>query len=514
MNIVGIDLGTTYCAIAYLDSMGKACVQPVKDGHLLPSLIYCDTEDNNELLVGQIAKGMASDRPENVAGNFKRHMGKGLPIKLHNMEFTPKDLSAVLLKKLKQDFEEAVGPIGTAVITVPAHFEAEARKATLEAARIAGIPCDTLINEPTAAILSCAATKRLQGKVLVFDLGGGTFDATLAEVKGEDVKVLTSQGDLDLGGRIFDLEILLLANEAFRAEFGEPLIDETKAQLEDPNSLAFRCHQEKAEEIKKDLSGRKSSARTFIRTGDNKSLTVKINREQFEEKIAPYLGKAWTAIEVAMEDAGLTAADIDHVLLVGGSVRIPAIQEGLARIFGQGKIMTAPSVDEAVCLGAAIRAALEADSRMLNSVQRSALENKSLTDVTNRHYGTLTINVEDGRLINAIILKKDTPLPCSATETFYTIVEGQTEVECKITESSWEERDADLVQLKATATLHLPPNRPAEREVRVTYSYDINQVIQCEFLDVESGRKEVVELNLEKESDKANDFQIDDFVID
>jgi molecular chaperone DnaK len=176
--------------------------------------------------------------------------------------------------------------------------------------------------------------------------------------------------------------------------------------------------------------------------------------------------------------------------------------------------MTAPSVDEAVCLGAAIRAALEADSRMLNSVQRSALENKSLTDVTNRHYGTLTINVEDGRLINAIILKKDTPLPCSATETFYTIVEGQTEVECKITESSWEERDADLVQLKATATLHLPPNRPAEREVRVTYSYDINQVIQCEFLDVESGRKEVVELNLEKESDKANDFQIDDFVID
>jgi molecular chaperone DnaK len=513
MSVVGIDLGTTYSSISYLDAAGKPCIVPLKDGgRMLPSLIYYDVESGGELRVGQIAEQQSPIFPERVAGNFKRFMGKDHVIKVLGKDFSPTALSAVILKKLRQDFEQSVGPITSAVISVPAHFETEAREATLEAARIAKIPCSILVNEPTAAILSASLTKSLQGKVLVFDLGGGTFDVTLAEVKGESVEVLSSEGDLDLGGRHFDMEILLQANEGYLKEHGEPLVQEGRNDLLKPNSLAFRQHQTDAESVKKTLSAVARTPKTFLQEG--KSSTVDFSRKQFEDRISTYLAKASTLVDVVLENAGMDPCDVNHVVLVGGSTRVPAVHAQLKKMFDEERVISAPNVDEAVCLGAAIRAGLEAADGELSVAQKIALASTSLLDVTNKNYGTLSLDGASGELKNSIILRKDTQLPCKATDTFFTVNDNQTEVECKVTECSYDERDPDLVTIKKSAVLKLPPGRSAGQEIRVTYSYDVNQVVHCEFFDVASGRRQEIQLALDNDCETSVEFEIDDFVIE
>lgn len=513
MSVVGIDLGTTYSSISYLDAAGKPCIVPLMDGgRMLPSLIYYDAEGGGELRVGQIAEQQSAISPGQVAGNFKRFMGKNHVIKVLEENFSPTALSAVILKKLRQDFEQSVGPITSAVISVPAHFETEAREATLEAARIAKIPCSILVNEPTAAILSSSLTKSLQGKVLVFDLGGGTFDVTLAKVEGESVEVLSSEGDLDLGGRHFDMEVLLQANEGYLMEHGEPLVLEGRDELLKPNSLVFREHQTNAESVKKMLSVVARTPKTFLRAG--RSSTIDFSRGQFENRISTYLAKASTLVDVVLENAEMDPCDVDYVVLVGGSTRVPAVRELLTKMFDEERVISAPNVDEAVCLGAALRAGLEAADGELSMAQKAALASTSLLDVTNKNYGTLSLDGASGELENVIILRKDTPLPCKATDTFFTVHDDQTRVQCKVTECSYDERDPDLVTIKKSTILELPPGRSSGQEIRVTYSYDVNQVVHCEFFDVSSGRRQEIQLNLDDDCEASVEFKIDDFVIE
>jgi molecular chaperone DnaK len=183
-------------------------------------------------------------------------------------------------------------------------------------------------------------------------------------------------------------------------------------------------------------------------------------------------------------------------------------------MFDEERVISAPNVDEAVCLGAAIRAGLEAADGELSVAQKIALASTSLLDVTNKNYGTLSLDGASGELKNSIILRKDTQLPCKATDTFFTVNDNQTEVECKVTECSYDERDPDLVTIKKSAVLKLPPGRSAGQEIRVTYSYDVNQVVHCEFFDVASGRRQEIQLALDNDCETSVEFEIDDFVIE
>ncbi len=514
MSFVGIDLGTTFSAISHLDSSGRPAIVPLRDGpRLLPSAVFANPGAVGQLLVGDIAVAQLATNPDRVAQDFKRHMGSGKTIQLGDKTFSPTELSSVILRRLKQDYEDAQGvAITSAVISVPAHFQAEAREATLEAARLAGLPCEFLINEPTAAILSSSRSMDLDGTVLVFDLGGGTFDATIAKVEGGEVEVLTSEGDLDLGGRDFDNAVLEIGDQFCLEEHGYSLLgDQAGAEGKSRSQKQFQTD---AVKTKITLSQLDTARLTLHDDKANKTTTGNVRRADFERAIAPFLGKAESVVDLALENAHLQPADIDHVLLVGGSVRVPAVQDLLQRTFGEDKVRLAPNVDEAVCLGAAVRAGLAANPHLLTPAQKATLAGSSLAEVTNKSYGTLTVaDPATGRMNNAVILSKDTPIPCSKSDTFYTVADGQTAVQCQLTEYVYDEEDADLVSVKVSEELSLPPGRPAGQEIRVTYSYDVNQVIHCEFLDVASGRKASFQVEPDRGASNSS-FNIDDFVID
>lgn len=514
MSFVGIDLGTTFSAISHLDASGRPAIVPLRDGpRLLPSAIWAKPGAGDQLLVGDIAVNQLGTTPELVAQDFKRHMGSGMSFQLGDRSFSPTELSSFILRRLKQDYEDSQGvAITSAVISVPAHFQAEAREATLEAARRAGLPCEFLINEPTAAILSSSRSMNLDGTVLVFDLGGGTFDATIATVCGGEVEVLTSEGDLDLGGRDFDNALLEIGNRFFVEEHGYPLLGDQPGSVD--RSLSQKRYQADAVRTKIDLSTLEDARLTLTDREANKTTSKTVLRSEFERALVPFLGKAESVVDLALENAKLQPADIDYVLLVGGSVRVPAVKALLERSFGADKVRLAPNVDEAVCLGAAVRAGLAANPHLLSPAQKATLAGSSLAEVTNKSYGTLTLaDPATGRLTNTVILSKDTPIPCSKSDTFYTIVDGQTTVNCQLTEYPYDEEDADLVPVKLSEELALPPGRPAGQEIRVTYSYDVNQVIHCEFLDVASGRKASFQVEPGRGGSNSS-FNIDDFVID
>lgn len=511
MAIVGIDLGTTFSAIAHLDDSGKPAIVPVSGERTLPSLVYVDREQGDRLVVGAVAGNMLRAKPEFVAGDFKRHMGRGKTLDVGGVSLTPIALSSVILKKLRQDFEAAVGKITHAVISVPAHFESNAREATLEAARAAGIPCTNLINEPTAAILTCSAAGRVQGNVLVYDLGGGTFDITAARVSGDDVKVLSTEGDLDLGGRDFDELIIRHASQEFEKKHGSPL-----CAADSPH--ASKRHWEAAEALKKGLSSLGEIVEVFSNSELAAMVEVKLTREELEDLIRGKLSKSMQLVDLVLENVEWSPDEVDRILLVGGSTRVPLVKELLANVFGAEKVVSAPSVDEAVALGAAIQAGLTAEADQLTRMQVESLGDRSLSEVTSMVYGTVTL-AGSGELEVATIIPKDAPIPCKKKDTFYTTHAGQTEVNCRVTEHPYEESDPDLVKVKDSVTLHLPPGREAQKEIVVTYSYDANQCIHCEFVDVESGNKAEMKVDAgssakPKGDGVSMDFNLDDFVIE
>ncbi len=492
-NIVGIDLGTTFSSLAMLNTIGKPEIVPNADGdRLTPSAIFFDEDNGGIIRVGIEA---LNSRHLNAARSVrwvKRHMGDpDFKASIDGKDWTATELSALILKKLQQDGSAQAGEIRDAVISVPAHFDEIRRKATMDAGTAAGFNVIGIVNEPVAAALCYATTRDVSGRVLVYDLGGGTFDVTLMDVNGLDMEILCSQGDHALGGIDFDKTVLDLLQKMYHDKFGADLItsEEERAKYED-----------EAEDIKKTLS-RRPVAKTML-YGPGGSMRAEITREMFDQGITPLVARADMLVEVVLEEAGLKPSDVTTVLLVGGSTRVPLIRTHLEGIFGFPPECSI-NVDECVALGAALHAGLtklRIDPDDVASGIREGLKDITLTDVCNHSYGTICapIDRETGRRVvqNRIILKKNTPLPCEISQTFYTVSEGQKRVEVTITQG--EDMDPAYVNRIATHSLELPPDRPAERPIQVTYSYDLNQRMHCAFQDIESGR--VLEL----------DFSLDD----
>ena len=497
-NIVGIDLGTTFSSLAMLNAIGKPEIVPNADGdRLTPSAIFFDEDNSGVIRVGIEALNSRHLNPSRSVRWVKRHMGDtDYKVHIDGKDWGPVELSALVLKKLRQDAAAQVGEIRDAVISVPAHFDEIRRKATMDAGTAVGFNVIGIVNEPVAAALCYATSRDVSGRVMVYDLGGGTFDVTLMDVKGLEMEILCSQGDHALGGIDFDRQVQEILQKLYRDKFNTELIncEEDKAKYED-----------EAEDIKKTLS-RRPVAKTIL-YGPSGSMRVEVSREMLEQSITSLVGRADMLVEVVLEEAGLKPSDVDTVLLVGGSTRVPLVRTHLEQIFGFPPECSI-NVDECVALGAALHAGLTEMRQHPDQVPAgiyAGLKDISLTDVCNHSYGTICapVDKETGRRVvqNRIILKKNTPLPCETSQTFYTVSEGQKRVEVTITQG--EDADPAYVNRIATHSLELPPDRPAERPIKVTYSYDVNQRMHCKFQDIESGRLLELDFSLDEQGNVA-----------
>ncbi len=507
-KLVGIDLGTTFSAIGVLDDIGKPEIVPNEDGErITPSAVLFPEDEPGKALVGDVALKAQAYRPDRVIKNVKQQMGDEITIPIDGTSYTPQQISSFILKKLAQDASLVKGEIEKVVITVPANFRESSRKATMDAGELAGLEVTHIINEPTAAALYYASIADVSGRVLIYDLGGGTFDVTVADVRDKNVEVVASLGDQHLGGSDFDRKLVEMFHDRHEKERESPLYRSSD------ESLQFLAD---AEDLKRMLSKRER-ARTML-NGPNGPFKVELTRDEFEEMISAHIAKTTTLIDGVLDEAECTTADISQVLLVGGSSRIPYVQKTLTRIFGK-EPTRAVNVDEAVALGATIYAGLR-DPQALNAAQTSAISRMRLTDVCSNYYGTLSIdaNHTTGRFetVNTIILKKNTPLPCSNKETFYTAGDDQTQIECTVTQSQFPETDPEFVNVLDKALFSgLPPGRPAGQPIEVTFSYDHNERMHCVFLDTESGKKHEATLCPKGAGDaEAQKRDVVDFIVE
>jgi molecular chaperone DnaK len=496
-NIIGIDLGTTFSAVAVIDETGRPKIVHNEQGqNITPSVV--SLEDAGKALVGEAArKEIRHDRPL-IKHRFKRDMGTSAKYENNGSLLTPTDLSGMVLKKLLQDTVDKIGAINEAVVTIPANFSNEAREATMAAAKAAGLNISFIINEPTAAALYYAfkSDGKLDGNYAIYDLGGGTFDVSIIAVKGYEVEVLASNGLTRLGGKDFDEDVCGAIHKKYQALTGESL---------DVADFSWN----EAEEERKALS---SKDKTIVRVMRQ---NVTFTRGELEELISTKIAQAELLCETTMEEAKLTPDRITKVFLVGGTTRTPAVRESVKRVFKQEPVAEV-NVDEVVALGAALYAALKSTSGVLTPAQRATLGLMSVQERTGKSFGTLVMETDGVRgqklQRNSTIIPKNTVIPAAETQCFYTIHDDQTAVNCRITESIEPETDPQFVKIVREGKLELPAGRPAGREIKVTYAYDENQIMHCTFLDVESGKKWEDKIVL-AEAKKAQ-AAIDKFIIE
>ncbi|MFT6450084.1 MAG: molecular chaperone DnaK [Oleispira sp.] len=495
---IGIDLGTTFSAVATIDKTGRPVIVHNNEGeNITPS---CVTETDDGIFeVGEYARRTWGNAPDKAAARFKRDMGTSATATINSRVLTPCDLSSLVLKKLVKEAESQIGTIGEAVVTIPANFSSEARDATMLAAKNAGLNVNYIINEPTAAALYYAFKngEDLHGNYAVYDLGGGTFDISIIKVNGQDVDVLASNGVSKLGGDDFDKEVRNLVRKKYEEMTGESLDDDD-----------FTIND--AEEEKRSLSKRK---RVTVKV--NKKL-IDISKEEFEEAISTKVVQAEMLCESTLDEAGLSPSDIRAVLLAGGSTRIPLVQESIQRIFKQ-EPTSSINVDEVVALGAALYAAYKGDKSNLTETQKNSIQKIKVSESTSKCFGTISIAHDSTRdqikLLNNILIHKGDKIPRSVTESFYTVQEGQSSVNCQLTESTAPETDPRFVKVIWEGDLQLPEGRAEGQEIKVTYAYDENQMMKCSFLDVSTGRKTEVDLSMASTAADGGN-QIDKFLVE
>jgi molecular chaperone DnaK len=501
--IIGIDLGTTYSAVARLDGTGRAVIVHNSDGeNITPSVVQFENA-TSQPIVGEDARKMLGLDNENTFGRFKREMGTEPPYENCAIPHTPTSLSAILLAHLKSETEEAIGPIGDVVVTVPANFANEAREATLSAARQAGLDVKFIINEPTAAALYYAyqSEQDLAGIYAVYDLGGGTFDVTIVRVDGNDIEVLSSEGVNRLGGDDFDKKLFELVAAKYQDLTG--------------GTLALREYPpHEQEQDKRSLSRRPKVTISVV--GDAGRTNIELIRDDFEAAISSYVAQMEMLCESAMEEAGVTAGDIREVILAGGSTRTPIVQQSVIKTFGKEPVVFG-NPDEVVALGAAIYAAYRADGANLNSVQKASISKVKVQEITNKHYGVIAVgfnaNRQSHELGNSIIITRNSKIPCTSEKPFYTVADDQTEVHCQITEANSPETDPKFVKVIWEGDLSLPSERPAGQEILVAFSYTANQTMACAFTDVATGRKTDVEIAIDSGSG-TEELDLDRFTVE
>lgn len=469
-EFVGIDLGTTLSGLAYLKSDGNPEIVPNADGErLTPSVVYFDAHEDVKL-VGSAARDGGD--PDRTIFQIKRHMDDPEHvIDIDGRKWTPSEISALILSKLKRDCSRIIGEINEVVITVPANFNELARKSTIGAAEMAGMKVKRLVNEPTAAAVYYAHNQGVQGRILVYDLGGGTLDVTILEVNGDNIKILTSEGARHLGGGNFD-EILLTAyEEQYRKQTGSDLYADERHR---------RRVLQAAEDAKKMLSKLQRVNDTIANDKDGGIARIDLTREGFEKMVRRMLTRTIMLVEQALDEVKLKPQDIDHVVLVGGSTRLPKVKTMLEKYFGKPP-KSCGNVDECVALGAALFA------------KKSA----RIQEVCNASYGTLAMiyNAATGeeKLQNSVVIPKNTPIPCSRTQLYLTSEDNEKLIEVDITQG--EDEDPKFVNVIGRLSLEVPPNRPKGCEVAVTFSYDENQRVRALVVDKQSGRSREVAVN-------------------
>lgn len=479
-KIIGIDLGTTNSCVSVIEGGEPVVIANAEGARTTPSVVAFSKD--GERMVGNVAKRQAITNPDKTISSIKRHMGSDYKVDIDGKAYTPQEISAIILQKLKADAESYLGDTVTeAVITVPAYFTDAQRQATKDAGKIAGLEVKRIINEPTAAALAFGIDKEDDQKVMVYDLGGGTFDVSIIEMGDGVQEVLATAGNNRLGGDDFDKKVMDWIVSVFKKTDGIDL---------SADKMAMQRVKEAAEKAKIDLSGMTTAqiSLPFI-TADAtgpKHLELSLSRAQFNQMTADLVEATMGPVRQAMKDSGLSMNEIDKVLLVGGSTRIPAVQEAIQKFSGK-EPFKGINPDECVAMGAALQ----------GGVLGGDVKGLLLLDVT-----PLSLGIETMGGVNTVIIERNTTIPTKKSQIFSTAADNQTSVEVHVLQGEREFAKDN----KTLGMFHLDGILPARRgvpQIEVTFDIDANGIVHVSAKDLGTGKEQNISItassNMSKE---------------
>ncbi len=490
--IVGIDLGTTNSEIAVYQDGRPVVLTDERGRVMLPSVV--GLSETGELLVGEEARNQFMLYPERTVRSIKRRIGTDARVRLGERDYAPQEISAIILSRLKEIAQFRLGgPVRRAVITVPAYFSDAQRQATREAGEIAGLEVVRIVNEPTAAALVYEATQHQGKRILVYDLGGGTFDVSVVRIEGGVVEVISSHGNNQLGGDDFDEKIVAHVLEHLKLKQGVSLSDQPQAMARILRS---------AEAAKKHLSDHPYARieEEYLAVNDGKpvNLDLELSRDEYEVMIMPFIEETLGAVHVALGSADLTSSQVDEILLVGGATRTPLIRRRLVEAFGReprGEV----DPDLCVAMGAAMQGAAMAGTEV------SAV----LVDVTPYTFGTSALGELDGDLYPYCfvpIIPKNTPIPVRRSEAFYTVADGQTSVEVRVYQG--ENRDAEENVRIGEFRVDGLSKAPAGNPVILDLALDRDGILQVSAREKKTGLEQ--RITIEKAMSRYDQAQLDE----